>query len=102
MDFDYWLRRQSQIFALVTFVATGCGGPNAAKVSGVVTLDGTPMFMGDVSFYPDGYAEGKGGAPAYGQITSQGSYKLSTGTSTGLAPGTYIAVVIATKPPPQP
>jgi hypothetical protein len=79
-------------------MAIGCGGPNAASVSGTVTLDGQPLTTGMVSFYPDGGS----GAPATGQIDSGGRYSLSTGTDTGLSPGKYTAIVVATKEPPQP
>jgi hypothetical protein len=77
--------------------AAGCSG-SAATVTGTVTLDGQPLTKGDVSFHPDG----AGAAPAYGQIDSSGRYTLSTGTEAGLAPGNYVAVVVATKDPPQP
>lgn len=83
---------------LLVVASSGCSGPNAASVSGNVTLDGQPLTTGSVSFHPDG---GGGGAPAYGQIDSSGNYSLSTGTDAGLAPGKYVAVVVATKEPPQ-
>jgi hypothetical protein len=79
------------------FLIIGCSGPNAASVSGNVTLDGQPLTTGMVSFYPDG-----DGAPASGSIDANGNYSLSTGTDVGLAPGKYIALVVATKDPPQP
>ena len=82
----------------IALLAAGCSGPNAASVTGSVTLDGQPLTTGDVSFHPDG---GNGGAPAYGKIDSGGNYSLSTGTDVGLAPGKYVAVVVATKEPPQ-
>jgi len=84
--------------AATLLVLAGCFGPHAASVTGQVTFDGQPLTSGNVSFYPDG---GKG-APAYGQIDAQGNYTLSTGTEAGLEPGPYIAVVVATKEPPQP
>jgi hypothetical protein len=83
---------------MLTAVISGCSGPNAASVSGNVTLDGQPLTTGMVSFYP----EGGNGTPANGQIDSSGNYSLSTGTDIGLAPGKYIAIVVATKDPPQP
>jgi hypothetical protein len=85
------------MLAILLVVSTGCSGPNAASVSGTVTLDGQPLTTGNVSFHPDGGA----GAPAYGQIDANGRYSLSTGTDAGLAPGKYVAVVVATKEPPQ-
>jgi len=82
---------------LLAAVVAGCSS-NAASVSGTVTLDGQPLTTGNVSFHPDGGS----GAPAYGQIDAQGRYTLSTGTDAGLAPGKYVAVVVATKDPPKP
>jgi hypothetical protein len=84
------------LFWILVAVA-GCSGPNAASVSGSVTLDGQPLTTGMVGFYPDGGS----GAPANGQIDSSGNYSLSTGSDAGLAPGKYIAIVVATKDPPQ-
>jgi|EndMetStandDraft_8_1072994.scaffolds.fasta_scaffold1016986_1 hypothetical protein len=84
--------------ALLSLLSLGCSGPNAASVSGSVTLDGQPLTTGMVSFYPDG----GNGAPASGSIDASGNYSLSTGTDVGLAPGKYVAIVVATKDPPQP
>jgi hypothetical protein len=83
---------------LATGLLVGCSGSNSATVSGTVTLDNQPLPGANVSFYP---ADEKN-APAYGQTDAQGRYSLSTGADTGLAPGQYIAVVVATKEPPQP
>ena len=88
---------QRLLAIVVTSAVAGCSGA-AATVSGTVTLDGQPLTTGNVSFHPDG----AGAAPAYGQIDSSGRYSLSTGTEAGLAPGNYVAVVVATKDPPQP
>jgi hypothetical protein len=85
------------LMILMWVSASGCSGPNAASVSGTVTLDGQPLPGANVSFYPDGGS----GAPAYGQTDAAGKYTLSTGTEAGLAPGQYVAVVVATKEPPQ-
>jgi hypothetical protein len=93
-----WVIAKSVLSLCLSLVSLGCSGPYAASVSGTVTLDGQPLTTGNVSFYPDGGS----GAPAYGQIDSSGNYSLSTGSNTGLAPGKYIAVVVATKDPPQP
>src|SRR5262245_37433728 len=79
-------------------VVSGCSGPNAASVTGSVTLDGQPLDNANVAFYPDG----GNGAPANGQSDANGNYTLSTGTDAGLSPGKYIAIVIKTKDPPQP
>jgi hypothetical protein len=86
------------ICLIAAAIATSCSGPNSATVSGTITLDGQPLPGASVSFYPDG--DGK--PPASGQTDAQGRYSLSTGSSAGLAPGKYVAVVVATKDPPQP
>jgi hypothetical protein len=82
---------------VVTLFTLGCS-PNAAQVSGTVTLDGSPLTTGTgtVTFHP---ASGQG-AIAYGQIDAQGRYKLSTGTNAGLTPGSYVATVVASEPIP--
>jgi hypothetical protein len=80
-------------FALLitALVLVGCGSKNPARVRGSVTLDNKPLTSGTVTFHPVG---GKG-AVAYGQIDSAGNYELTTGASEGLAPGSYIATVVA-------
>ena len=82
---------------ILALIAVGCGGPHAASVSGTITLDGQVLPTANVSFHPDGGT----GAPAYGQSDASGRYSLSTGTDAGLEPGKYVAVVVATKDPPQ-
>jgi len=94
-----WVVAASVLAILIAASVTSCGGPNAASVSGTITLDGQPLPSANVSFHPDG---GSGGAPAYGQSDASGRYSLSTGSDSGLAPGKYVAVVVATKEPPQP
>ncbi len=89
-----WMQRLMAV--VLTLAAVGCGG-SAASVSGLVTMDGQPLTTGNVSFYP----AGSEGAPAYGQIDAGGRYALSTGSEAGLAPGEYVAVVVATKEPAQ-
>ncbi|MDX1945724.1 MAG: hypothetical protein SFU86_10035 [Pirellulaceae bacterium] len=78
-------------------VVPGCGGPHAAKVYGLVTLDGEPLTRGGgtVTFHPV-----EQGALAYGQIDAQGRYQLSTGSDAGLTPGKYAATVVANEPLP--
>lgn len=84
------------LVSVALFALASCGGKNAAKVSGAVTLDGKPLASGSVTFHP---ADGKG-AIAYGQINAQGHYELTTGTEAGLTPGAYVATVVATEPVP--
>jgi hypothetical protein len=74
------------ILSLVAATA-GCGGSQAA-VSGRVTLDGTPLNSGTVSFQPTG-----GGPVGYGAIRAGGSYSVQTGQQPGVAPGEYVVTV---------
>lgn len=59
----------------------GCGHkpnlPPTARVSGTVTLDGKPLPRGTVQFVPDS-TKGTSGAPAVGNIGSDGVYTLYT------------------------
>jgi hypothetical protein len=73
--------------------ALGCGGGQAAQVSGRVTLNDQPLATGTVTFHP---ADGEG-AVAVGLIDVQGRFQISTGTDAGLAPGAYIVTVVATE-----
>lgn len=82
------------IGAVAVLAATGCGGPYNAKVSGNVTLDGSTVPVGTVSFMPV-----EGGPPAYARIDSSGNYKLKTGREEGLPSGQYAVTVVANEPP---
>lgn len=81
------------IVGLAMLLAVGCGR-HAAKVSGSVTLGGRPLKSGVVSFTP-----AKGGSSAYGNIGSDGRYRLQTGAETGLDPGEYKVTVAANATP---
>lgn len=72
----------------------GCGGPYDAGVTGIVTLDGTAVPRGTVSFAPVG-----GGPAAYARIDSDGSYTMQTGRAVGLPSGEYQVTVAANEPP---
>ena len=77
-------------FILVLCCTLGCGG--ASSVSGRVTLDGQPLTTGTITFKPQGDAPA-----AIGQISSNGSYRLSVGTSSSVAPGQYQVTIVATE-----
>jgi hypothetical protein len=72
----------------------GCGGTYNASVTGKVTLDGTPVPRGTVTFYPV-----TTGSTAYGKIESDGSYELRTGKEAGLNAGDYVVTIAANEPP---
>ena len=61
--------------AYVAAMLSGCGdaGPHMAPVSGVVTLDGSPVANAAVMFVPEG-----GGRPATGLTDEEGKFSLET------------------------
>ena len=62
------------VFGLL--LATGCGGaPNAAAVSGTVTLDGQPLANAVVNFQPAG-SERNPGPSSIGRTNEKGEYNL--------------------------
>lgn len=78
--------------SLATFA--GCGGVYDSSVTGLVTLDSSPVPRGTVTFKPAG-----SGSSAYGQIQPDGTYVLRTGREEGLPPGSYQVTVVANEPP---
>lgn len=93
-----WTAGSVAATAIVCVLFAGCS-ENSAQVSGTVQLDGKPLTTGTVSFHPTG-----AGPVAYGQLDTTGNYELSTGTSAGLAVGTYVVTVTAMEmlPPENP
>ena len=86
-------RRLALALLPLAFLAlAGCGG-SWGSASGTVTLDGTPLKDGIITFHPVG-----GGATAYGTVTD-GSFSLATGQDGGLATGKYKVTVSATSIP---
>ena len=74
----------------------GCGGVYDSSVTGVVTLDSSPVPRGTVTFKPIGT-----GPSAYGQVGPDGSYTLRTGREEGIPPGQYQVAVVANEPAPM-
>jgi hypothetical protein len=61
--------------------ATGCGSTayETAPVHGKVAIDGKPLFQGKVRFAPIAKGENtQVGKPAFGDIQSDGTYRLTT------------------------
>jgi hypothetical protein len=89
------LRPATPVALLVALLAAGCGGGNTHPVSGMVTIDGTPLSArnGLVTFVPD---RAKGNAaedePA-GTVDDRGRYTLYTKGRRGAPPGWYKVVV---------
>lgn len=75
------------VISMALLLIVGCGG-KPAKVSGTVSVDGTPLEQGSVTFAPTG-----GGMRATGIIQSDGSYQLQTNRDVGLEVGEYDVAV---------
>ncbi len=76
----------------------GCGdklsGPATEPVSGVVTLDGTPVPQANVVFLPDA----KNGKPASGVTDENGRYELTTfNPKDGAMAGSYKVMITKAK-----
>ena len=78
------------VLAAGSWVWTGCGGTYDSYVSGVATLDGSPLPRGTVSYNP-----ARPGPASYGVIRSDGSYLIKTGREEGLPSGEYTVTVVA-------
>jgi hypothetical protein len=76
----------------------GCGDveEKLIPVAGKVTLDGTPLTSGSVSFRPSGDSESQ--EQPTGTISSDGSYRLHLHGREGAPPGRYKVVVFANEP----
>jgi len=85
-------RLRSSWWVVALAAAVGCSDLTSS-VSGVVTLDGEPVEVGDgvrgtVLFRPV-----EGGATATGVIRGAGEYRLSTGRQSQIRPGDYLVGV---------
>lgn len=80
-------------WAMLIVVSNGCGFGGVASgrvaVSGVVTLDGTPVTAGRINFIPDGNNDSPA---AGGTIDASGRYRLPV--SDGPMPGTYVVRIV--------
>lgn len=85
------LLRQIGVFfsILLLGILVGCGGVESGiPVTGVVTLDGSPVGGTTVTFSPV-----NGGGVAVGMTDGSGRYSLSSGVGTGARPGTYAVTI---------
>ena len=97
MALERFLSHGKEIPLVVVLAMTlGCGGTYDATVSGVVTLDGSPLSRGQVMYYPV-----SSGSPGIGRIDQQGNYTVTTGLEKGLPSGQYEVTVVANEPPKQ-
>ncbi len=92
MNIRQWIPRHISLLWVVacSLAWVGCGGPYDSYVSGVVSLDSSPLPRGTVSYNPD-----QPGPASYGVIRSDGSYLIKTGRETGLPSGEYTVTVVS-------
>ena len=88
--------RTRGVCLLLMLLSAGCAKQNGSAVTGTVTYVGKPLTTGAVTFQPI-----VAGPIAVGDIQSDGSFTLQTGSEIGLQPGEYLATVVATGPIPE-
>ena len=77
-------RSASLLAVLLLLGLTGCGGrKTVAEVSGLVTVDGTPLDNGAITFYPVAGGSVKAAQSAGATIGAEGRYQAE------IAPGRY-------------
>lgn len=81
------------MIGVVSLFVAGCGGPYDASVSGIATLNSTPLVSGTVKFTPE-----QTGPSGYGLIDTSGAYTIMTGREEGLPSGSYVVTVVANEP----
>lgn len=77
------------VTAVTAGLAAGCSR-HPSRLSGRVSLDGTPLATGVITLTPVG-----DGPSAYAAIGVDGRYSIHTGATTGLEPGEYVVTVAA-------
>ena len=79
-------------------LGTGCASSaeRLVSVSGTVTVEGEPLTVGWVTFYPDEEKGNTNSSLPFAQITASGTYELTTNGRAGAPPGAYKVVVAAT------
>jgi hypothetical protein len=85
-------------FAL-SLVVAGCGAnadmPKLGKVHGKVTYKGQPVASGHIEFVPMSGKGGETGQSATGEISSDGSYEMTTfNTGDGAIVGQHVVTVV--------
>jgi hypothetical protein len=85
---------------MVCVALAGCGAPSEklTPVVGKVTVNGTPLATGSVTFHPDA---GKGNSTRHipvGTLDAEGTYKLMSATQEGAPLGWYKVTVSAQEP----
>lgn len=69
--FAVYFRLALVLVPVIAFTGCGDGRPSRAPVAGQVLIDGKPLTMGSIRFYPEN------GRASMGRIDEQGRFKLS-------------------------
>ena len=83
------IRSLAALALVLAVTAAGCNR-HSARLTGRVSLDGTPLTTGVITLTP--VAEGPS---AYAAIGTDGRYTIHTGAAAGLEPGEYVVTVAA-------
>ena len=89
----------------VLFLAAGCSTPESEKllpVSGRVTVKGTPVPTGNVTFYPDKSKGNKTPHQPMGVLDAVGNYEVFVPSARKGAPAGWYKVVVYAVDDPQP
>ncbi len=90
---------QWAVLGVLALTAWGCAGgmggkPPMAKVTGKVTYKGAPVTQGTITFFPIEDKGAKNQLPAVGELSSNGSFELTTfDTGDGAVLGQHKAVL---------
>lgn len=96
MTLSYATSMVRNLFALGLLAFAGCGGRGLTPVSGVVTVKGSPVSFGTITFVPVGSGE-----RASAQIGPAGRFDLGTyAPGDGAMPGEYSVMIAAFRSPP--
>jgi hypothetical protein len=91
--------RLSALIALGCLCLSSCGSGDSIgrtyPVKGKVTVNGEPLKLGTLTFWPNAAKGSKSSPEAAGQIAEDGSYELYTKGKAGALLGSYKVTVVA-------
>lgn len=94
------LLRHVGFWGMVCVGLSGCGSASEklTPVVGKVTVNGTPLRSGSVTFHPDAQKGNSTPHIPVGILDAEGTYKLTSATKEGAPPGWYKVTVSAQEP----
>ena len=100
LDFRITPRFGTALFTILILSLTGCGGggepiPELAEVTGIVTMDGTPLSNAKVIFEPQQASENGRRRASSATTQSDGSYALEYNSdASGATPGSHKVMIL--------